>query len=157
MCTLRAQTFSRTSGSSIAARFSRGESSTWANSGPPTKSTNLPNSSLNCVRTSSSSSTDSATCVSPFRTLASIQSLHTVQERYKLLPRPFSAQREGYGVQALDRIQSQHNVIVLQLVDKDGDRVELVVLIRLHRVQRAVRPGRASSRPGAVLRGSVKE
>lgn len=60
------RTFSRTSGSSIAARFSRGESSTCACSGPPTYSTNLPNSSLNAVRTSSSSSTDSAQCVSVY-------------------------------------------------------------------------------------------
>lgn len=52
-------TFSRTSGSSIAARFSRGESRTCPHSGPPTYSTKVPSSSLRAVRTSSSSSTDS--------------------------------------------------------------------------------------------------
>lgn len=53
-------TFSRTRGSSIAARFSRGDKRTWPNSGPPTYSTKFPSSSLKAVRTSSSSSTDSA-------------------------------------------------------------------------------------------------
>ena len=55
-----ARTFSLTSGSSIAAKFSSGERSTCPYSGPPTYSTNLPNSSLKAVSTSSSSSTDSA-------------------------------------------------------------------------------------------------
>ena len=54
------QTLSRTSGSSIAAKFSSGDNSTCPYSGPPTYSTKLPNSSLRAVRTSSSSSTESA-------------------------------------------------------------------------------------------------
>ena len=53
-------TLSRTSGSSMPARFSRGETSTCPYSGPPTYSTKLPSSSLRAVSTSSSSSTDSA-------------------------------------------------------------------------------------------------
>lgn len=53
------RTLSRTNGSSIAARFSRGDRSTCAYSGPPTYSTKFPSSSLRAVRTSSSSSTES--------------------------------------------------------------------------------------------------
>ena len=52
-------TLSRTKGSSIAARFSRGDKRTCPHSGPPTYWTKLPSSSLKAVRTSSSSSTDS--------------------------------------------------------------------------------------------------
>ena len=61
-------TLSLTSGSSMAARFSRGERSTWPCCGPPTYSTKLPSSSLSAVRTSSSSSTDSIAVLSAFCT-----------------------------------------------------------------------------------------
>lgn len=53
-------TFSLTTGSSMAAKFSSGERSTCPYSGPPTYSMKLPSSSLNAVKTSSSSSTESA-------------------------------------------------------------------------------------------------
>jgi hypothetical protein len=55
-------TLSRTRGSSMVARFSKGERSTCPYSGPPTYSTKLPSSSDRAVRTSSSSSTDSVVC-----------------------------------------------------------------------------------------------
>ena len=58
------RTLSRTSGSSIAAKFSSGDNSTCPYTGPPTYSTKLPSSSLRAVRTSSSSSTESASMVS---------------------------------------------------------------------------------------------
>jgi hypothetical protein len=82
------------------------------------------------VSTSSSSSTDSARDVSP------VYQIHTrvptVQEGNQLLPCPFRAQRKGDCVQAVDGIQAQNDIVVLQFVDKDGDWVELVVLVCFH-------------------------
>jgi hypothetical protein len=124
-------TFSRTSGSSIAARFSRGERSTCACSGPPTYSTNLPSSSLSAVSTSSSSSTDSAARVSSRPRPARRRAL-TVQEGDELLPRSLRAEGKSYRVQAVNGVQAQDDIVVLQFVDEHGDWVELVVLVRFH-------------------------
>jgi hypothetical protein len=124
-------TFSRTSGSSIAARFSRGERSTCACSGPPTYSTNLPSSSLSAVSTSSSSSTDSAAHVSLHPPPARPRAL-TVQEGDELLSCSLRAQGKSYRVEAVDGIQSQNDIVVLQFVNEHSDWVELVVLVRFH-------------------------
>lgn len=56
----------------------------------------------------------------------------TVQEWYQLVPRPLRAQGQSYCVQAVNSVQSQHHIVMLQLVDEDGNRVELVILICLH-------------------------
>jgi hypothetical protein len=52
----------------------------------------------------------------------------TVEEGYQLISCPLSAQCKSYGVQAVNRVQSQNHVIVLELVNEDGDWVEFVVL-----------------------------
>ena len=122
------RTFSRTSGSSIAARFSRGDRSTCACSGPPTYSTNLPSSSLNAVSTSSSSSTDSVYFVSPHVSLVVCKRKPTVEEGYQLISCALSAQCKSYGVETVNCVQSQDHIVVLELVDEDGNWVELVVL-----------------------------
>ena len=52
-------TFSLTTVSSTAAKFSNGDKRQWAYAGPPTWSIKFPNSSARAKRTSSSSSIDS--------------------------------------------------------------------------------------------------
>jgi hypothetical protein len=73
----------------------------------------------------------------------------TVEEGYQLIPCPLSAQCKSYRVEAMNRVQSQNHIIVLQLVDEDGDRVELVVLC-VHGGLWGSGCGEACSRLGAV-------
>lgn len=106
------------------AKFSSGEMSTWPYSGPPTYSTKLPSSSLRAVRTSSSSSTDSAdghqhVCAGPRWEVLR----RTIEEGYQLIPRPLSSKGQGNGRQAADRVQSQQDVIVLQIKHQPGERL----------------------------------
>ena len=56
----------------------------------------------------------------------------TVEEGYQLLPRPLGAQCQGYRVQTVDGVESEQHVVVLELVDEDGNRVQLVILVGLH-------------------------
>lgn len=57
-----------------------------------------------------------------------LQAWLTVEEGYELVPCALRAQCESYGVETVDGIQSQDDIVVLQLVDEDSDWVELVVL-----------------------------
>jgi hypothetical protein len=56
----------------------------------------------------------------------------TVQEGDELLPRSLRAQGKSYRVEAVDGVQAQDDIVVLQFVDEHGDWVELVVLVRFH-------------------------
>lgn len=106
-------TFSRTRGSSIAARFSNGESRTWPYSGPPTYSTKFPSSSLRAVKTSSSSSTDSVGNNQHPSGVVWEACSHTVQKRDQFVPGPLCAQSKGNRRKPLDGIETEKNIVVL--------------------------------------------
>lgn len=101
------RTLSLTTGSSMAAKFSRGESRTCPKDGPPTYSTKLPSSSLSATKTSSSSSTDSVEEQDNKRLEmrphdgdgADTWAKHrlTVEEGYELVPCALGAESKGNG------------------------------------------------------------
>jgi len=105
-------TLSRTRGSSMVARFSRGERRQWPKSGPPTYSTNPPNSSLRAVRTSSSSSTDSVQ-KSAEAIGVLCEYMRTIEERYQLIASALRAQSEGNGGESADGIQAEKDIVML--------------------------------------------
>ena len=105
-------TLSRTRGSSMVARFSRGERRQWPKSGPPTYSTKPPNSSLRAVRTSSSSSTDS-TKRSAEAIEAVYECVRTIKERYQLIASALRAQSESNGGESANGIQAEKDVVML--------------------------------------------
>ena len=109
-------TLSLTNGSSIAARFSSGERSTCPYSGPPTYSTKFPNSSLNAVNTSSSSSTESNAIPVRKRDRALGRGTWgrlTVKEWDKLVSRSLGTQGQGDGRKTVDCTQTKNNIIML--------------------------------------------
>jgi len=136
----------------MAARFSSGDNNTWPYSGPPTYSTKFPSSSLNAVRTSSSSSTDSSASVRYVGQLPSPLTIprHTVQEWDQFVPCPLRAKSQRDCGQSMDGIQSQEDIVVLhrvselasatrgfmntdlELVNQHGNGIKLIILIRLH-------------------------
>ena len=105
-------TLSRTRGSSMVARFSRGERRQWPKSGPPTYSTKPPSSSLRAVRTSSSSSTDSSKG-SAEAIEAVCESVRTIEERYQLIASALRAQSESNGGESANGIQAEKDVVML--------------------------------------------
>lgn len=56
----------------------------------------------------------------------------TVQEWYELFSCAFSAERKSNGIEAMDGIQAQNDIVMLQFIDKNRNWVELVILIRIH-------------------------
>lgn len=114
----RAPTFSRTNGSSMAARFSRGERRTCPNSGPPTYSVKSPSSSLSAVRTSSSSSTESGTV--HVRRLHAIDEILlrplTIKEWNELIASSLGTEGQRDSREAVNGIKAEENIIVLERV-----------------------------------------
>jgi hypothetical protein len=58
-----------------------------------------------------------------------------LQEGHKLVARALRAERKGNGADAVDGVEPQRDVVGLELVDQNGDRVER--LVGLHGGQRA--------------------
>ena len=96
----------------MVARFSRGERRQWPWSGPPTYSTKPPNSSLKAVRTSSSSSTDSAK-ESVLANAKSCKCMRTVQEGNQLIASALRTQCEGDGGESTNSVQTEKDVVML--------------------------------------------
>jgi hypothetical protein len=96
----------------MVARFSRGERRQWPKSGPPTYSTNPPNSSLKAVRTSSSSSTDSAR-ESVLDNAKPCECMRTVQERDQLIAGALRTQCEGDGRESTNSVQAEKDIVML--------------------------------------------
>ena len=97
----------------MVARFSRGERRQWPKLGPPTYSTKPPNSSLKAVRTSSSSSTDSAK-ESVLANAKSRGCMRTVQERDQLIAGALRTQCEGDGGESANGIEAKENIVMLR-------------------------------------------
>ena len=56
-----------------------------------------------------------------------------MEEGYQLVAGPLDAERDGDRAQPSDRVEPQLDVLILELVDEDGDRVERRrVGVRLH-------------------------
>lgn len=164
-----ARTLSRTTGSSMAARFSRGDRRTWPHAGPPTYSMKVPSSALRATRTSSSSSTLSVggkPCQRWARGVGRLSvtrhggrggagSRRTIEKGNQLHAGALGAQGEGNGREAVDGVEAELDIVVLQegarqsraagrccrhrqpgpgpylqFVNEHGDGVELVARIR---------------------------
>lgn len=167
------RTLSRTTGSSIAARFSRGDRRTWPHAGPPTYSMKVPSSSLRATSTSSSSSTLSVGG-KPWSAVGTgggqaerhpsgeggggAGSRRTIEKGDQLDAGALGAQGEGNGREAVDGVEPEDDIVVLQegarqsrakgqrggemsssppgpgpylqFVNEHGDGVELVARIR---------------------------
>jgi hypothetical protein len=124
-----ARTLSRTTGSSMAARFSRGDRSTWPHGGPPTYSMKVPSSSLSATSTSSSSSTLSAggkPCQRWARKGGAgwtspageggggAGSRLTVEKGNQLHAGALGAQGEGNGRETVDGVKAEDDIVVLE-------------------------------------------
>jgi hypothetical protein len=56
----------------------------------------------------------------------------TIQERNQLISCPVCAEGKSYRVEAVNSVQPQDHIVVLQFINEHGDWVELVILVRFH-------------------------